>query len=321
MKKAVVATMIAALATSACATREQARELQMPAAAPTALVIFPEDNRFRDAVVLEFVGGVSQHSYVFAEPNGAIIRTLLNRAMRNAGIAAGTPTRARYGLRVYVTNADGPNIGGQFDAGLSATYVIVDRRTQAEVFRSAIDAEGASRFLRLHEGDLRTATQRSWTGIRATADAGLGAAVADIVLDEADRGSDYSAWSDADWDRFGQVYSQSIVAAAVLGPVSVGAEFINPWNFLPWADDEAAAGAHSVPHNHEGRIGSDRAAHANYRAAAASVSGFLLALVEDQNIDLVPILPCYGDAEMDALKRALLASGRAWQSDACNVRR
>ncbi|MDX2275936.1 MAG: hypothetical protein NW206_10855 [Hyphomonadaceae bacterium] len=309
--------LAAAAALSACATHESVLDLQRPAPAARALLIFPENQQFRDSVVLEFVDGVSRYSYVFAEPNGSIMAAAINTALADSGLKAGTPTRARYGLRVHVSETNGPMAGADFHANLRATYVLVDRHTGVELFRHEASSSAETIFLGLNEGDLRTASQRSWRFVRPLAAAGAIPAASDIAAGELD--PEYEEWTQADWNDFWQVYSQSLAAGALIGPVTVGAEFINPWNFLPWADDGAAAERRNGPR--QSRIGSDRAADANYRTVVANVTAFMLAFSQAQGVEPMPILPCHGGPDVEALKVALQSRGHEYRTDDCSYRR
>jgi len=324
------------LALGACASSETMRGLQAPEPAPRGLIIFPESHRFRDSVYIEYISGVSEHSYVFAEPNANIMRQLLYRALENSGARAATMTRARYGLRVEVSEAQGPGPGTDFTSRLRTTYILVERNSGREVWRHEATSEGFANYVSWNENDLRTATQRSWRATRAAAVAGLLPAGLDLAFDVEgsindfeDRSNDetgpwrgYDEWTEADWDAFWQIYSQTLLASALYGPVTVVGENVNPWNFLPWADDEAAAIAASSSGTWRNeRVGSVRAARANYRAASHNVTSFLMAFTEFSDVELTPVLPCYGDAEVEALKLALMARGHGFRTDSCRLRR
>jgi hypothetical protein len=182
-------------------------------------------------------------------------------------LSARTDLRARYGLRVEVTEADGPAIGADFDSHFAATYVLVDRQYGGEVWRRDIRTPGAGHFLRLTETD----------------------------------------WSS--------------------NPVGSVAVMANPMNFIPFASDSAADRARQqgmyggeARANIE-RSGSQRAARANYAAVATNVGEFLMAFSSDHNVDMIPILPCWGSPEVEALKREILAAGRTYTTDNCGVPR
>jgi hypothetical protein len=98
---------VAAITLAGCASTETTRDLQTPRAAPSASILFPAEHRLRDSVTLEWIGGLSQHSYLMAKPNQSVLRPLIENALENSGLQASTPIRARYGLRVLVEDADG----------------------------------------------------------------------------------------------------------------------------------------------------------------------------------------------------------------------
>ncbi len=157
MRGILSVSMLALLAAGGCASRDSLRALQTPAPAPHGLIRFESEHRYRDAITLEWIGGVSQQSYLFAEPNQRVIRAIVQSALADTGLAAGTRVRARYGLRVEVTEARGPNAGADFDAELAATYILVDRNNGAEMWRREIRTPGAGYFLWFNEGDWQTA--------------------------------------------------------------------------------------------------------------------------------------------------------------------
>ena len=123
----------ALMALAGCASTSQTREMQAPRLAPTSSVLFPIQNEYRDAVVLEWIGGVDQYSYVLQKIDQEMLRPLIARALNASGLAAATPVRARYGLRVTVTDVDGAHVAST-TAHMVATYSIVERRTGREVF-------------------------------------------------------------------------------------------------------------------------------------------------------------------------------------------
>lgn len=320
---------------SACASGDLTREIQRPQSSATpAAILFPETQEFRDAVAIDYISGVNAHSYVFAEPNAGLIRSVLSRALANSGLAASTPTRARYALAVEVLHADGPNIGGTASSSLQVRYVLRERATGQVVFAQDFSSDASVRFLGFHEDDAWRASQRSWAATRRVALLGLAPAVADLLYDvdltidgEGNQWTssgwdpfDYDEWTHEDWNDFWQVYKEALIITSLIGPVTVGAEVINPWNFLPWADDEAARHArHSDPRGQ--RIGSERAAYANYRVVAGNVTAFLLAFSGQQGVEPMPILPCHGSPRIEGFKRELLSRGVMFRSDDCSIPR
>jgi len=217
---------------------------------------------------------MSQRSYIFAEPNQRMFRPILEDALDDAGLRAQSNVRARYGLRVEVSDADGPSIGANYNSEFVATYALVDREQGGEVWRREIRTPGAGRFLLLTE---------------------------------------------ADWQRFWS-YNPADPIVAVY-------DIANPMNFFPFASDSAAERARQQGiYGDQARAdvernGARRAARANYAAAYTNVSEFLMAFATDNNVDLIPILPCWGSPEVEALKFEILSSGRAFATDDCNAPR
>jgi hypothetical protein len=274
MRAKFAVSMLALLAAAGCASRNDLRALQAPAPLPHGMIRFDSAEQYRDAVALEWIGGMSQRSYIFAEPNQRMFRPILEDALEDAGLRAQSNVRARYGLRVDVSDADGPSIGADYNSEFVATYVVVDREQGREVWRREIRTPGAGRFLALNE---------------------------------------------ADWQRFWS-YNP-------LDPIAVVYDVANPMNFFPFASDGAADNARRQG-MHGDRVraqvernGAQRAARANYAAGATNVSQFLLAFATDNNVDVIPILPCWGSPEVEALKFEILSAGRAFATDDCNAPR
>jgi len=269
------------------------------------------------------------------------MRPLINRALFDSGLYARTPERAR--LRVTVDDARGPGLGGDMSASLAATYVLVERSSGREIYRQRVGTGGEARFLRLHEGDLRRASQRSWRLLRAVNHAGVSLAGADLLWDfdptvigqgdlwDGHQGQwwdpiDYSEWSQDDWNEFWEVYRYASLAALVAGPALTGLEMANPLNYVPFASDGAAARARRGERGgerqaREERDGRARAARAIYRASAGNVTSFLAGLAADQGVEPVPVLPCWGSPAVEAFKAALRAQGRTYRSDDCTIPR
>lgn len=281
MRALLTLTLLGAVAATGCASRDTMRALQTPPSAPQGMIAFDNDHQFRDAIAIDWVGGVSRRSYLFSEPNQRVIRPIVQTALDDSGLGAGTNVRARYGLRVMVDDADGPDVGADFESTMAATYVLVDRATGAEVWRREIVTPGASHFLAFNEADWHT------------------------------------AW--------------------FVDPVLAVYTVVNPFNYLPFASDSAADRARrdtedmqramhqqlvsGVTYGGVDRMGHSRAARANYAATRMNISAFLIAFAADQQVEMTPILPCWGSPEEEALKAELMAAGRVFRTDDCRVRR
>jgi hypothetical protein len=325
--------LLPVLALAACAGRADLRAAQTPPLAPAAVVLAPYEHRMRDAVVLDWIGGVSQQSYLMAEPSQAVIRPALQRALDQTGLAAGTATRARFGLRVLVQRAVGPDPGLDAKARLVATYTLVERATGETVFETTVDSAGVAPFLGLNESDLRTALGRSEALLKIVNPVAAAFALTDLAYDvdltswgggqlgESDLYRSYDEWTQGDWNEFWEIYRYSVLGAAAAGPLLTAAEFANPLNYLPRASDGARQRAEAGAIENFSRSGAARAALANERAAAASIAAFLVDLSRAERIPVLPILPCHGGADIQAAKRALMARGEAFTTDDCRVPR
>lgn len=155
--RSLLAVSMLALMAAGCASRDTMRALQTPAPMPQGVIRFDNGSQFRDAVVVEWIGGVSRQSYIFAEPNQRVIRPILQDALADSGLAASTTVRARYGLQVDITEADGPTVGAHYDSEMIANYVLVDRRDGSEIWRREIRTPGTGYFLMFNESDWQTA--------------------------------------------------------------------------------------------------------------------------------------------------------------------
>jgi len=282
MRGVLAVSLLAMLAASGCASRETMRALQAPQPLPRGVITFQDTHPLRDAVAIEWIGGMSRHSYIFAEPNQNVFRPVLQAALENSALAAGTNVRARYWLRVDVAEAHGPSVGGHFQSEMVANYVVMDRAAGSELWRREIRSPGAGQFLSYNEEDWRT------------------------------------AW-----------FVDPFTAAIALG---------YPGNYFPFASDSraenarrsgdlAAAEARQRLTNSAfgdalaDRWGRTRAARANYAAAAANVSAFLVAFAADNGVAITPMLPCEGSPEIEALKQDILASGGNFTTDSCTRER
>jgi hypothetical protein len=273
MRAILALSVLAAVAASGCASRDTMRALQAPAPAPQGMIRFETEHHYRDAIVVDWIGGISQRSYLFAEPNQRVIRPVVQDALIDTGLLASTNVRARYGLRILVTEAHGPSVGAEYDSEFVATYTLVDRQSGDQVWQREIRTPGVGAFLALNEYDW----QAAW--------------FLDPIL---------------------AIYAVNLV---------------NPVNYLPIASDSAADrarrqglyGGEARAMNE--RFSRDRAARANYAAVETNVSAFLIAFAADNNVEMIPILPCYGTPEQEARKSEIMAAGGSYRTDDCRVQR
>jgi hypothetical protein len=282
MRAILTVSMLAALAASGCASRDTMRALQTPAPVPQGVIRFDSEHQYRDTVAIEWVGGVSRWSYVFAEPNQRVIRPIVQDALTNSGLAASTTVRARYGLRVHVTEVDGPQVGADYDSQMVASYILIDRTNGEEVWRRDIQTPGTGYFLSFNESDWQTA----WFIDPIVAVYDVANPLNYIAI---------ASNSAADRARQDEIDAERAMRQRVVGG----------------AHDQAMAE----------RWGFERAARANAAAVRANVSAFLVAFAGDNDVEMTPLLPCWGSPEEEARKLEIMASGRRFQTDDCSVRR
>lgn len=218
---------------------------------------------------------------------------------------------------------------------MKATYILVDRRTGQEIFRHTVESRATASAIGVNENDLHNATRISSRVFRALAIAGASAAVTEGIRDldptvgvddfgELGNAYGYSEWTQDEWNSFLKIYRNSLIDSLVIGPTVVGLDLIDPFNYVPFADDGAAEKAaatrdqiNDFQPSDADRNASQRAANAIHRALARNVAGFLLALTEQEGVTPTPILPCHGDAEVEALKRAFMSRGVSFRTDDC----
>ena len=336
MKALIMSAVAMTALVGGCASTETMRTLQTSAPAPAGKVLFPIEHELRDSVVLDWIGGVSQHSYILAEPNQDVLRRSILRALEDSGLQASTSVRAKYGLRVLVSDAAGPDVGTVAVSRLKAEYTLVERATGREVFKTSTDSSGNALFLGLNESDLRRSTQRSLTLLKIV-NVPAAAIIANELAYDVDLttrqgsmwdGVDYSEWTQSDWNEFWEIYRYASLAAIVYGPASVAVEMANPFNYFPFASDRAAVGAANGGAGHDSaasarasRNASMRAAKSNQRVVSASVTGFLMELSKDQGVSPVLILPCHGSPAVEAAKQQFMRQGVRYTTDSCYLPR
>ena len=138
---------------ASCASRTTMVELQRPPLHTGLAFAVPPGHPFYQTVVLDYVSGMSQHSFWFSEANQKQFRPQLDKMLRDSGMAAPTPIAARYGLQVAFVTLDGSAFGGTFESRSRAIYRIVERRTGKVAFQTTVDSGFSARFVGLDERD------------------------------------------------------------------------------------------------------------------------------------------------------------------------
>nr|QQZ50866.1 hypothetical protein JKL49_06220 [Phenylobacterium glaciei] len=138
---------------ASCASRQTMIELQRPPLKSGLAFAVPPGHPFYQTVTIDYVTGMSQHSFLFAEANQRQFRPKLARMLEDSGMLAPTPIAARYGLQVAFVDLNGSSIGGAFESRSRAIYRIVERRSGRVAFQTTVDAGFSARFVGLNERD------------------------------------------------------------------------------------------------------------------------------------------------------------------------
>lgn len=140
-----------------CASQATRIKLQQPPQPTARAFEIPFNHRLKNAVVIDYVSGMSQHSYFFAEANQSAFRPMLQQVLERSGMAARTPLAGRYGLQVEFQDLRGSFFGTDFDSRSRAVYRIVERATGQVVFEDVVDAGFKARYVGLVEEDFAAA--------------------------------------------------------------------------------------------------------------------------------------------------------------------
>lgn len=144
---------VSSLGLASCASHQTALALQSPPVANALTFSVPPTHPLAHTVVLDYISGMSQHSFWFAEANQKAFRPQVEKLLVESGMMAPTPVAARYGLQIEFVDLKGSVFGTDFDSRSRAIYRIVDRRTGRVAFSSTVDAGFSARFVGLNEDD------------------------------------------------------------------------------------------------------------------------------------------------------------------------
>lgn len=253
-------------------------------------------------MTLDYVSGMSQYSFFFAEANRNQFAPMLTTALDRSGMLAETPAAARYGLQVEFIDLQGSYFGADFDSRSRAIYRIVNRRTGQVVSEQTVDAGFMARYVGLTEED---AAGAYWLTMGVAAAGIINAASASDSLNFAGASDQTVAWR--------QAY-QSTLWSTLFTPWTA----LNPNNFIAGGD---FFGQREVPRPHvlngdlstEGygaRDGRVRGIQADKQMMRQSIAKFVMGLADEQSIPLVVVLPCgsYND-EIEHIKYDLTYRG------------
>lgn len=242
---------------ASCASRQTMIELQRPPLKSGLAFAVPPGHPFYQTVTIDYVSGMSQHSFLFAEANQQQFRPKLARMLEDSGMLAPTPIAARYGLQVAFVDLDGSSIGGTFESRSRAIYRIVERRSGRVAFQTTVDAGFSARFIGLDERDAVALVRPIFQG-----------------------------------DPFDIINLSNFIAP---GNFEGGdAE----WPAVAREGDLAVSG-------YGARSGFVRGQQADFQMMRQSIAKFVLALSDDQHLQMTVVLPCLYNADIEAQKAEL----------------
>lgn len=298
---AIAAVVALAMGLAGCASQATRVALQRPDTPTGHAFRIPDHHALRGAVVVDYISGMSQYSFWFAEANQNQFRPMLNTALERSGMLATTPMAARYGLQIEFVDLRGSFFGVDFDSRSRAVYRIVERRTGRVISEQVVDAGFMLRYVGLVEEDAAAAY---W----------LTLGVAAGGLAHAAGVGDSAAWRRA---------YQATLWSTLFVPLT----FVNPFNYIAGND---FFGRQEVPRPHvlngdlsvEGygsRNGQVRGLQADRQMMRQSIAKFMMGLSAEQNIPLTVILPCAFNKEVEDIKVALTLRGIPYTGDTCRL--
>nr|WP_312163428.1 hypothetical protein [Brevundimonas diminuta] len=300
-----IAVIAAALiGVGGCASQATRVALQRPDLPTGQAFRIPDHHPLRGSVVIDYVSGMSQYSFWFAEANQNQFRPMLETALDRSGMLAKSPAAARYALQIEFVELRGSFFGADFDSRSRAIYRIVERRSGRVMSQQTVDAGFMLKYVGLVEEDAAAAY---WLT------AGVFAAGLANYAGAADQ---RTAWR--------QAYQYTLWST-----LFVPLDFINPFNYIAGTD---FWGKQQVPRPHvlngdlstEGygaRSGRVRGLQADKQMIRQSIAKFVMGLAEEQNIPLTVILPCGYNREVENIKVDLSARGIPYAGENCQMDR
>lgn len=287
---AVFAAMLAG--TGGCASQATRIALQRPNLPTGQAFRVPDHHALKGAVVVDYISGMSQYSFWFAEANQSQFRPMLETALDHSGLLAKTPAAARYALQIEFIDLRGSFFGTDFDSRSRAIYRIVERRSGRVISEQTVDAGFMARYVGLVE---EGAAAAYWLTMTVAA-----AGIANYIgaTDQT------TAWR--------QAY-QSTLWSTLFVPLTM----VNPFNYVAGND---FFGQRRVPkpqvlngdlstEGYGARNGRIRGIQADKQMMRQSIAKFVIGLSEDQNIPLTVILPCAYNKEIEDIKVDLSIRG------------
>lgn len=273
------------LGLSACASHRTMLDLQR-APVPNALVFtVPPGHPLYHTVVIDYISGMSYHSFWFAEANQNAFRPQLQKALDDSGMAAQSPISARYGLQIEFTKLRTSFFGLTLESRSRAIYRIIDRRTGRAFFQGPIESSFSAKFVGLTENDAVNAVPN--------------ALVAPFIFFDAAGNPNYVELSK-------RVFWKPLFGWA---------------NFN---GDDAEVRAHALKGDldrsgYGSRDGKTRAKQADFQMMRQSIAKFLLAVSAAQKIPMTQVLPCLSNSDIIQEKARIEAKGMRWVEEDCGV--
>lgn len=314
---------------------ENTLALQRPALPNTDLIAWTEHDRMYRSVVVDYVSGMSQDSYLFAKANQRQYRPRLEWALDRAGLLATTPAAARYALQVEFVELKNATFGVDFAASSVANYRIVERSSGSIVFEAPVKAGFIAVYPGLNEDDFAKAYGVSKPGVRLGVGGLAKYALGEGVLVELINNNtwlsdlvdgDVVEASQATWDDVTQAFVWTTGVSLLAGPALIVKEQLDPTNYIAFAgvDSDARSAPRAARQGalseagFGSRSGGERARQADAQMMAQSLTRFMIDLAVNENVRFVTLLPCGRNAEVEDMKVALTAAGQDWRTESCD---
>ncbi len=353
MNSPIRAGCFAALALTACSSSESFKDaanampfvmdqsehiaLQRPNLPNTAYIAWTPADRLYRSVVVDFVEGMSQRSYLFSKPNQRSYEKMLIPALWDSGLLARSPSEARYALQISFEDINANAIGVDFVGQSKATYRLVNRQTGEVIFSTNVESRFVAVYPRLNERDFAKAYDIAKPGVAGAAK-GYGTyalaegGVVELVNNNEDLtdffGGPIDEATQATWTDVQQAFVWTTGLSALGGALAIVVEQLDPTNYIAFASDDEfqndllgkRGGARNGYLSEQGfgdRDGRDRARQASTMMLGQSVTKFLLDLSQTEGVRFKAILPCTKNVEVEAAKTELMRQGYGFRTDAC----
>lgn len=324
--------------------------LQRPNLPNTAYVAWTPTDRLYHSVVVDFVEGMSQRSYLFSKPNQDSYSKMLLPALRDSGLLARSPSEARYALQVSFEDINANAIGGDFVGQSKANYKLVNRRTGEVIFSTNVESRFVAVYPRLNERDFSKAYDIARPGVGAAvsgygayalAEGGIVELYNNDLVELVNNNNDLVDFfggpidfvdeaTQATWTDVQQAFVWTTGLSTLGGALAILIEQLDPTNYIALASDNefqddlvnqwGRGGARKGYLSEQGigdRDGRDRARQASTMMLGQSVTKFLLDLGKAEGIRFKAILPCTNNVEVEAAKTELMLQGYGFRTDAC----